>query len=55
MIDEITGIFAGSELTDQSSILGIPARVLDVMKNAITHFTLFKHPFAGRATRTAQL
>ena len=55
MIDEITGILAGSEFTDQSSILGIPGRVLDVMKNTITHFTLFKDPFAGPATRTAQL
>jgi hypothetical protein len=55
MIDEITGILPGSEFTDQLSILSIPGRVLDVMKITITHFTLFKDPFAGPATRTAQL
>jgi hypothetical protein len=55
MIDKITGILAGSEFTDQSSILSITGRVPGVMKNTITHFPLFKDPFAGPAKRTAQL
>jgi hypothetical protein len=52
MIVEITGILTGSGFTNQLSILVIPGRVLDMMKNTITHFTLFKDPFAGIATQT---
>jgi hypothetical protein len=55
MSDEITESLPGSESTNQSSILGLPGRVLHVMKNTITDFTLFKDLFAGPATRTAQL
>jgi hypothetical protein len=50
MINEITEIFAGSEFTDQLSMLGIPGRILDVMKNTIIHFKLFKNPVARPAT-----
>jgi hypothetical protein len=55
MIDKITGIPAGSDFIIESSILGIPGRILDVMTNSIIHITLFKDLFAGLATRTAQL
>ena len=47
MIDEITEILAGGEFTDQLSILGIPGRIFDIMKNTIIHFTFFKDPFTG--------
>ena len=49
MIEEITAIHEGSEFTNQSSILGIPDRVLDVMKNTIIYCTLFNDPLARAA------
>jgi hypothetical protein len=54
MIDDITGILVGSEFTDQLSIHGLSGRIPDVMKNTIIHTTLFKIPFPGLATPTAQ-
>jgi hypothetical protein len=55
IIHEITVILAGFEFPDEVIILGIPGMILDVMKNTITHFTLFKDPFTGPATYTVQL